>query len=35
MIFENFPGVKYRLGSREEISEFLAEQRVQRDAPTP
>ena len=34
-IFEGFPGVKYRLGSREKISEFLAEQRVQRDAPTP
>lgn len=31
-IFESFPGPKYRLGSREKKSEFLAEQRARRDA---
>ena len=31
-IFENFPGPKYRLESREKMSEFLAEQRARRDA---
>lgn len=34
-IFENFPGPKYRLGSREKMSEFLAVQRAQRDADAP
>ena len=31
-IFEHFPRPKYRLGSREKMSEFLAVQRTQRDA---
>jgi adenylate kinase family enzyme len=35
MIFENFPSPKYRLGSREKMSEFLAVQRGQRDADAP
>ena len=28
-IFESFPGLKHRLGSREKVSEFLAEQYAQ------
>jgi adenylate kinase family enzyme len=31
-IFQNFPDPKYRLGSREKMSAFLAEQRARRDA---
>jgi adenylate kinase family enzyme len=31
-IFESFPGPKYRLESREKMSELLAEQRARRDA---
>ena len=31
-IFENFPGPKYRLGSREKVSEFLASSALDEDA---